>query len=38
MYRTGGKGGGADGSILVFNKTETAYGKSFDYFLRRIDT
>jgi hypothetical protein len=28
MYYTGGKGGGADGSILVFNQTETAFRKS----------
>ena len=25
----GGKGGGADGSILIFNTTELAYGNFF---------
>ena len=34
-YHTGGKGGGADGSILAFNKTENAFRKLFLFLLIR---
>ena len=37
QYHTGGKGGGADGSILAFNKTENSYRKLFLFFLM-LDT